>query len=221
MNDPEIRSESDFQSESWSTTTVYDAVYEKNNTENEVVNGVQGGFIEEHGDMTEVEEVNEEYDGDYEEYMPQNKNMRVVQTHENAIEVEVYEEYDGDYEEYMPRNQNMRVVQTHENAIEEEVYEEYDGDYQEYMSRNATYSNKSKSITQKFLMKKILVILVLLIVCTVGIVVGLSVHFTTPTPTTTVDTTSSRSITTAAASFETVSARGTLFSIKLNKLNAH
>ena len=187
MNDPEIRSESDFQSESWSITTVYDAVYEKDNTENQSINVVQGDIIEEHGNVTEAEEVNEENDEDYEEYMPQ--------------------------------NQNMRVVQTHENAIEEEVYEEYDGDYQEYMPRYATYSNKPKSITQKILSKKLLVILVLLVVCTVGIVVGLSVHFTTPTPTTTVDTTSSRSITTAAASFETVSARGTLFSIKLNKLN--
>ena len=188
MNDPEMISESDFQSESWSTTTLYDAVYEKDNTENQTINVVQGDIIEEHDNVTEAEE-------------------------------EVYEEYDGDYEEYMPRNKNMRVVQTHQNAIEEEVYEEYDGNYQEYMPRNATYSNKPKSFTQKFLTKKILEILVLLIVCIVGIVVWLSVHFTKPTPTTTVATTTSVSVTTTVTSFKMASARGTVFSIKSNKLN--
>ena len=192
MNDPEIISESDFQSESWSTTTVYDAVYEEDNTENEVANVMQGDIIEEHGNVTEAEEVNEENDENYEEFMPQNKNMR--------------------------------EVQTHENAIEEEVYEEYDGDSQKNMPRYATYSNKTKSITPKFLTKKILVSLVLLIVCTVGVgivqfVVWLSVHFTKPTPTTTVATTTSVSITTTVTSFKMASARGTVFSIKSNKLN--
>ena len=175
MNDPEIRSELDFQSESRST------VNEKDNTENQSINVVQGDIIEEHGNVTEAEEVNEENDEDYEEFMPQNKNMR--------------------------------VVQTHENAIEEEVYEEYDGDYQENMPRYATYSNKTKSITQKFLKKKILAILVLLVVCTAGIVVGLSVHFTQP-PTTTVTSTTTVSTTTPVSPIETTSARGTLFLIK-------
>ena len=183
MSDPEMRSESELQSESWSTTTVYDAVYERDNTENELIQDI----IEEHDNVTEAEEVDEEYD--------------------------------GDYDKTMPRNKNMRVVQTHENAIGEEVYEEYDGDYQEYMPRNATYSNKPKSFTQKFLTKKILEILVLLIVCTVGIVVWLSVHFTKPTPTTTVATTTSVSVTTTVTSFKMASARGTVFSIKSNKLN--
>ena len=169
MNDPEIRSELDFQSESRST------VYEKDNTENQSINVVQGDIIEEHDNVTEAEE-------------------------------EVYEEYDGDYEEYMPRNKNMRVVQTHENAIEEEVYEEYDGGYQENMPRYATYSNKTKSITQKFLKKKILAILVLLVA---GMVVGLSVHFTQP-PTTTVPSTTTVSRTTTVSPIETTSARGTL-----------
>ena len=60
MSDPEIRSESELQSKSWSTTTVYDAVYEKENTENE---GVK--------DENAIEEdVYEEYDGEYQEYMP-------------------------------------------------------------------------------------------------------------------------------------------------------
>ena len=172
MNDPEIRSELDFQSESRST------VYEKDNTENQSINVVQGDIIEEHGNVTEAEEVNEENDENYEEFMPQNKNMR--------------------------------VVQTHENAIEEEVYEEYDGDYQENMPRYATYSNKTKSITQKFLKKKILAILVLLVA---GMVVGLSVHFTQP-PTTTVTSTTIVSRTTPVSPIETTSARGTLFPIK-------
>ena len=171
MSDSEIRSESELQSESWSTATVYDAVYEKDNTENQSINVVQGDVIQEHDNVAEAEEI--------------------------------YEEYDGDNEEHMPRNKNMRVVQTHENAIEEEVYEEYDGDYQEYMPRYTTYSNKTKSITPKFLTKQILVSLVLWVVCTVGIVVGLSVHFTSimtmtvtntttstmPTPTTFITTT--------------------------------
>ena len=48
MSDPEIRSESELQSESWSTTTVYDQVYEKDNTANKVQGDVvQGDKIEE------------------------------------------------------------------------------------------------------------------------------------------------------------------------------
>ena len=43
MENLEKRSSSDLQSESWSITTVYDAVYEKDNTENEAVNVVAGG----------------------------------------------------------------------------------------------------------------------------------------------------------------------------------
>ena len=173
MSDPEIRSESELQSESKSTTTVHDAVYEKDNTENEVINVVQRDIIEEHDNVTEAEEV--------------------------------YEEYDGDYEENMPRNKNMRVVQTHENAIEEEVHEGYDGDYQENMPRYATYSTKTKSITQKFLKKKIIMIFVLLVVCTVGVVVGLSIHFTAvpdPMKTTmaTISTTTTAAMTISTAS---------------------
>ena len=67
MSDSEIRSESDFQSESWSTTTVYDAVYEKDNAE--AVNVVQGDKVTENENAIE-EEVYEEYDGDYQEYTP-------------------------------------------------------------------------------------------------------------------------------------------------------
>ena len=131
MSDPETRSELELQSESWSTTTVYDAVYEKENSE--AVNIAQGDIIGEN-----------------------------------------------------------------QNGIEEEVYDEYDGDYQEYTPRYAVYSNKSGPIIQKFLKKKLVVMLVVLLVCSVGIVVGLSVHFTSPLPTTTLPP------------IETASATGTL-----------
>ena len=144
MSDPEIGSESDFQSESWSTTTVYDTVYEKDNAEK--VNVVQGDKVKEN-----------------------------------------------------------------ENAIEEEVCEEYDGEYQEYMPRYATYSKKSQSITQKFLKTKKVIILVVLVVCTVGVAVGLSVHFTTVPPIPTVTSTTTVSRTTTVQSIETVSTSGTLF----------
>ena len=139
MDDLEKRSSSDLQSESWSISTAYDAVYEKENTANEAI-VVQGDTVEEK-----------------------------------------------------------------ENAIEEEVYEEYDGDYQEYVPRYASDSNKSESIMQKFLKQKMLTILVLLVIGTVGIAVGLSVHFTQP-PTTT--------STTTVTPIETASARGTFFSIR-------
>ena len=68
------------------------------------------------------------------------------------------------------------IVEENENAIDEEINEEYDGVYQEYWPRYATYSNKPESFTQKFLKKKMLVVLV---VCAVGVAVGLSVHFAT------------------------------------------
>ena len=139
MDDLEKRSSSDLQSESWSISTAYDAVYEKENTANEAI---------------------------------------VVQRDR---------------------------VEEKENAIEEEVYEEYDGDYQEYVPRYASDSNKSESIMQKFLKQKMLTILVLLVIGTVGIAVGLSVHFTQP-PTTT--------STTTVTPIETASARGTFFSIR-------
>ena len=171
MDDLKNRTSSDLQSESWSTTTVYDAVYEGENAE--AVNVVQGGIVEEN---------------------------------QSGIEEEVYEEYDGDYEEYMPRNKNMRIVQEHENSIKEEEYEKY-------IPRYATYSKKSESITQKFLKKKMIVILVLLFLCTVGVVAGLSVHFTTPTTTTTLVSTTSVSRTTMIPPTETASATGTIFSI--------
>ena len=67
MNDPEIRSESELQSESWSTTTVYDAVYENEN--GEAVNVVLEDIIAENQNGIE-EEVYDEYDGDYQEYRP-------------------------------------------------------------------------------------------------------------------------------------------------------
>ena len=143
MDDLEKSSSSDLQSESWSITTVYDAVYEKDNAEFETVNAVQG----------------------------------------------------------------VNVVEENENAIQEEVYEEYDGDYQEYRPRYATYSKQSDSIIQKMLKKKMLVILVLLIVCTVGLAIGLSVHFTQP-PTTTVPSTITISRTTTVLPIESASAKG-------------
>ena len=132
----EKRSSSDLQSESWSITTVYDAVYERDNTENEAVNVVAED-----------------------------------------------------------------IVDQNQNAMQEEVYEEYDGDFQEYTPRYATYSNESHSIIQKLLKKKMIVILVILVACTVGVAIGLSVHFTRP-PTTTVPST------TTITAIETSSARG-------------
>jgi len=151
MSDLEIRSESELQSVSWSTTTVHDEVFEKDNTENEV----QGDKVEEN-----------------------------------------------------------------ESAIEEKNYDEYDRDYQEYMPRYATYSKKSESVSQKFLKKKIVVILVVLVVCTVGVAVGLSVHFTQP-PTTTMATTTTVSKITTVKPIETTSAKGILFQTKPIKLNEH
>ena len=100
------------------------------------------------------------------------------------------------------------IVEQNENSIEEEVYKEY-------WPRYASYSNKSKSFMQKFLTKKMFSILVLLIVGLVGVVVALSVHFTRPT-TITVASTTAVSRTTTVSPIETASARGTLFSIKLN-----
>ena len=132
----EKRSSSDLQSESWSITTVYDAVYERDNTENEAVNVVAED-----------------------------------------------------------------IVDQNQNAMQEEVYEEYDGDFQEYTPRYATYSNESHSIIQKLLKKKMIVILVILVACTVGVAIGLSVHFTRP-PTITVPST------TTIAPIKMSSARG-------------
>ena len=147
MDDLEKRSSSDLQSESWSTTTVYDAVCEKDNAEFETVNAVQG--------VNKVEEI--------------------------------------------------------ENAIQEEVYEEYDGDFQKYTPRYATYSRPkirdSHSIMQKILAKKNSVILVILVVCTIGVAIGLSVHFTGP-PTTTMTSTTTVSSTTTVPLIETDSIRG-------------
>ena len=115
MDDLERISSSDFQSESWSTTTVYDAVFENDNTDNEAVNVVPSDIVDEN-----------------------------------------------------------------ENA-NEQVYEEYDGDCQEYAPRYATYSKESDSIIQKILKKKMLVALVLLVICTFGVAIGLSIHLTQPT----------------------------------------
>ena len=100
------------------------------------------------------------------------------------------------------------IVEKNENSIEEEVYEEY-------RPRYVTYSNKSESIMQKFLTKKMFAILVFLVVCLVGVVVALSVYFTRP-PTTSVASTTAVSRTTTVSPIETAPARGTLFSIKLN-----
>ena len=147
MDDLEKSSSSDLQSESWSITTVYDAVYEKDNAEFETVNAVQG----------------------------------------------------------------VNVVEENENAIQEEVYEEYDGDYQEYMPRYATYSKKSESITQKFLKKKMLAILVILGICAVGVIVGLSVGLSPPYTTVSPTTTVSR--TTTVPLIETASATGTFLNL--------
>ena len=80
MSDPEIRSESGLQSESWSTTTLYDALYEKEN----------GGALNVAQDIigeirNEIEEENyDEYDGDYQEYTPRyavysNKSRSFIQ----------------------------------------------------------------------------------------------------------------------------------------------
>ena len=156
MDDLEKRSSSDLQSESWSTTTVYDTVYERDNSDEEAVNVAQGDTAE------------------------------------------------GD-----------------ENAVEEEVYEEYNGDHQEYTPRYASYAYKSESISQKFIKKKQLAILVLLVVCTVGVVVGLSIHFARVSPTTTLTSITTMSITTTVSPNRTTSVIGTLFSFKWNKLNFH
>ena len=141
----EKRSSSDLQSESWSTATVYDAVFEEDDNDHEAVNVAQGDTVIEN-----------------------------------------------------------------ENEFQEEVYEAYDGDYQEYMPRYATYANKSGSIIQKFSKKKILAILVLLVVCTVGVVVGLSIHFTSVSPPTTVSSTTTVSRTTTVSPNKMTSAEGTV-----------
>ena len=83
--------------------------------------------------------------------------------------------------------------------MQEDVYEEYAGDFQDYTPRYATYSNESRSIIQKLLKKKMLVILVIIVASTIGVAIGLSVHFTRPT---TVPST------TTIAPIETTSARG-------------
>ena len=70
MDDLEKRSSSDLQSESWSTTTVYDAVCEKDNAEFETVNAVQGVNKVEENENAIQEEVYEEYDGDFQKYTP-------------------------------------------------------------------------------------------------------------------------------------------------------
>ena len=68
MDNLEKRSSSDLPSESCSTSSVYDAGYEKDNTANEAVVVVQRDAVEENEDAIE-EEVHDEYDGDYQEYM--------------------------------------------------------------------------------------------------------------------------------------------------------
>ena len=103
------------------------------------------------------------------------------------------------------------TVIENENDVQQEVYE--DEVYQEYTPRYATYTNKSRSITQTFLKKKMPVILVLLVVCTVGVVVGLSIHFTSVSPITTVRPTTTMSRTTTVSPNEMTSAESTLFSI--------
>lgn len=57
--------------------------------------------------------------------------------------------------------------------VVQEVNEEYDGDYQKYTPIYANFSNEPESITQKFLKKK----MAILVLCTVGVAVGLLVHF--------------------------------------------
>ena len=142
MDDLERISSSDFQSESWSTTTVYDAVFENDNTDNEAVNAVPADKVD------EIDNANEQ----------------------------VYEEYDGDCQEIR-------------------------SSIKKFAPRYATYSNESDSIIKKILKKKMLVVLVFLVLCTVGVAVGLSVHFTQPTTTTVSTTTTVRPI-------ETTSTRG-------------
>jgi len=79
MDDPEKRLSSDLQSESWSTTTVNDPVYEKDYTENEAANVVQAVIVGENADAVE-EEVYEEYEGDYQE---NRLDTRLIQTYPN------------------------------------------------------------------------------------------------------------------------------------------
>ena len=61
----------------------------------------------------------------------------------------------------------------------------YDGDYEAYNPRYANYFKTPKSQPAKILRlakKKLVILLVISLLAIVGIAVGLSVHFTVPTP---------------------------------------
>ena len=151
-------------------------------------------------------------------------DLEIVPSSENRFERNARTTFDAVYDTYNTENEAVNIAQgniaaENENTIDEEVYEDYDGDYQEYRPQYATNSNKSESIMQKFLKNKMIAISVLLIVCTIGIAVGLTcVHFT-QSSTIAVASNTTVSRTTTVSPIDTASARGTLFSIKLNKLN--
>ena len=148
-------------------------------------------------------------------------DLEIVSSSEVQFERNTRAAYDAVYENDITENETVNVAHgdiaaENENTIEE-VYEEA---YQENRPQYATNSNKSESIVQKFLKNKMVAISVLLVVCTVGIVVGIAVYFTQP-PIIAVASNTTVSRTTTASPTDTTSARGTPFSIQLNKLNVH
>ena len=92
----------------------------------------------------------------------------------------VYEDYGNVYEEYETvdveeLNVDLREVsEENGNGRDEERYEEYDGDYEPYRPK------ESESNFPKLTNKKISAII--LVVVITGIIVGLSVHFTSLHP---------------------------------------
>ena len=88
------------------------------------------------------------------------------------------------------------------NINEENVYERYDGDYEAYNPKYANYSKSPEThreIILRLAKKKWVILLVISLLAIVGIAIGLSVHFTVPEPTTTLDL-SSTSIAPTASS---------------------
>ena len=107
---------------------------------------------------------------------------------------EEYEQYEGEYVEYVTEvhknvlkdvnNDGNEKGNGNEEDFKTRIYERYDGDYEAYNPRYATYSKTSNtyrgSIIRNLITKKWVVLLTIALIAICGIVVGLSVHFTTP-----------------------------------------
>ena len=104
----------------------------------------------------------------------------------------IYEEYDGEYEQYEEKNVEKdtevreKVSNESMNQGKEEVYEEYDGNYEAYNPKYAKYlkvpNTQRQVVCRKFTKKKWVILLVIALLAISGIAVGLSVHFTSPSP---------------------------------------